>query len=197
MKIAISEYQTNWKTLFNREKEKISDLIGFLNPVIVHIGSTSVPGLCAKPVIDIQAGVQSLSELNETILPMQRQYTYVKMFEPEWPSRRFYCKFKSDTGKPIPSVIDINEPMPIKQGLISSVNIHIFVKDTDDWIRHIAFRDYLESHREERDAYCLLKKQIAKRDFDTGMDYNNAKNNFVKQTQQKALEWYRKIGKID
>lgn len=141
MKVTITDHQDTWKTLFGYEKEKIKGLIGFLEPTIVHIGSTSVPGLCAKPVIDIQVGMQNANDLDKTIEPMQGAYTYLKLLEPDWPSRRLYCKFISDKGNPVPSIIDIGDLPPVKQGLTSFCNIHVFVKGTDDWVRHIAVRD--------------------------------------------------------
>ncbi|HTK21146.1 MAG TPA: GrpB family protein [Mucilaginibacter sp.] len=190
MKIAINDYQDAWKGLFAREQENIHKLIGFLDPVIMHIGSTSVPGLCAKPVIDIQVGLQNSRDLDRTILPMQSEYTYVNKFEPDWPTRRFYCKFKSESGSPIPKVIDINDPEPVKQGLTSLFNIHVFAKDTEDWIRHIAFRDYLIHHEEVRYEYGRLKKELSAQEFDNIIAYNYAKSDFVKKVQTDALTWY-------
>lgn len=193
MLVTIIDYQADWKGLFANEKEKINRLIGFLDPVIAHIGSTSVPGLCAKPTIDIQVGLHHSNDLDRTIAPMIQQYTYVKLFEPPWPSRRLYCKFIGVDGRPAPSIIDIGDVEPVKQGLTSLFNIHVFVKDSDDWIRHIAFRDYLANHPDERDAYCHLKKELVKVEYDNIVAYNDAKNDFVKQIQQKAVAWYRSI----
>ena len=190
MKITIVEHQDNWKMLFAAEKKNINALIDSLNPVIVHIGSTSVPGLCAKSTIDIQVGLQSTDDLDKTIEPMQKQYTYVKIFEPDWPSRRFYCRYECENGGAAPSIINVNDIPPVKQGLTSLVNIHVFVKDTEDWIRHIAFRDYLIEHNYYRDAYCELKKELAKNEYNDMIAYNNAKDGFVKEVQRKALEWY-------
>jgi GrpB-like predicted nucleotidyltransferase (UPF0157 family) len=191
MKITITDYQDNWTTLFAEEKKKINDILGFLDPVIVHIGSTSVPGLCAKPIIDIMVGLKIADNLNKTITPMQSHYTYVKMYEPDWPSRRYFCRYENETGAAVPSLIDVNDVPSVKQGLRSLTHIHVFVKGTDDWIRHIAFRDYLEAHPNERDAYCRLKKELSKDDFEHMIAYNDAKNDFVKDVQQKAVEWYR------
>lgn len=190
MKMTITDYQDNWAALFADVQKKINEILGFLDPVIVHIGSTSVPGLCAKPIIDIQVGLKSDEDLDKTIAPMQQHYTYVKRYEPDWPARRYYCKYKSETGNPVPSFIDVDDAAPVKQGLTSLVHIHVFVKDTDDWFRHIAFRDYLAKHPHDRDAYCKLKQQLAKQEFEDMIAYNNAKNDFVKQIEQKAVEWY-------
>jgi GrpB-like predicted nucleotidyltransferase (UPF0157 family) len=196
MKITITDYQDSWPAIFTREQQLISEILRFLDPVIVHIGSTSVPGLCAKPVIDIQVGLKSFDDLDKTIVPMQKHYTYVKLYEPDWPERRYYCRYKSEAGNPLPSIIDIHNAAPSKQDLTSLTHIHIFVKDTDDWIRHIAFRDYLASHSQEREAYCRLKKELSKSEFEHTVAYNDAKNNFVKDVQQKAVGWYKELHQI-
>jgi GrpB-like predicted nucleotidyltransferase (UPF0157 family) len=195
VKIIVTDYQDNWPVLFVKEKKKINELIGFLDPAIVHIGSTSVPGLCAKPVIDIQVGLQNSNDLDKTIEPMQQYYTYVKLFEPDWEERRYFCLYTRPDHKPVPGIIDIGDPGPSKQGLISLVHIHVFEKGTDDWIRHIAFRDYLAEYPDERDAYCKLKRQLSTMEFDGMMAYNDAKNDFVKHVQQKAVEWYLSLRK--
>ncbi|MBB6111300.1 GrpB domain, predicted nucleotidyltransferase, UPF0157 family [Mucilaginibacter lappiensis] len=197
MEITITDYQDNWPDMFAREKENISRILAFLNPAIVHIGSTSVPGLCAKPVIDIQVGLKDADDLDRTIGPMQQDYTYVKMFEPDWPSRRYYCRYESEKGGVIPSLIYVNDVPSSKQGLISLTHIHVFVKDTDDWIRHIAFRDYLEAHPHERNAYCQLKKELSKVEYENMIAYKDAKNDFVKEVQQKAVTWYKKLNGIN
>ncbi|MEN0055899.1 MAG: GrpB family protein [Mucilaginibacter sp.] len=191
MKITITEYQDSWPAMFAREKEQINNILAFLHPVIVHIGSTSVPGLCAKPIIDIMIGVKNADDLDKTIEPMRQEYTYVRMYEPDWPERRYFCRYKSDDGRTVPSLIDVGDSPTVKQGLTSLTHIHTFVKDTDDWIRHIAFRDYLAAHPNERDAYCRIKQEISKAEFDNMISYNDAKNDFVKNMQQKALKWYK------
>jgi GrpB-like predicted nucleotidyltransferase (UPF0157 family) len=193
MKITITDYQDNWAILFAEEKKKIKDILGFLDAGIVHIGSTSVPGLCAKPIIDIMVGLKIADDLDKTIEPMQQRYTYVKLFEPDWPERRYYCLFKNENDKPLPTIIDVGDLSPSKQGLMSMFHIHVFVKCTDDWIRHLAFRDYLVKHADVRDAYGQLKKELSKRDFDNMLTYNDAKNDFVKQIQREAIEWYKSL----
>ena len=195
MKISITDYQDIWKEEFAREQENIHKLIGFLNPVIVHIGSTSIPGLCAKPVIDIAVGVPSSTNLDQTILPMQLEYTYVKKFEPGWPTRRFYCKFKNNSGAPIPKMIDIDDPEPVKQGLTALFNIHVLIEDTEDWIRHIVFRDYLAHHEAIKNEYGRLKKELSKQEFDNIIAYNNAKNDFIKKVEANALNWHKSINR--
>ena len=90
-------------------------------------------------------------------------------------------------------MIDINDPEPVKQGLASLFNIHVFVKDTEDWIRHIAFRDYLIHHEEVRNEYGRLKKELSKQEFDNIIAYNNAKNDFVKKVQVDAANWYSSV----
>lgn len=190
MKVAIVSYNASWPGMFGNEKQKINDLIGFLNPDIEHIGSTSIPGLCAKPIIDIAVGLPYFDDLDKTIQPMQQHYTYVKLYEPDWPTRRFYCKYLSEEHKTIPTIINVGELSGGEQGFTSLGNIHIFIKDSEDWVRHIALRDYLRTHDDERDACCELKKELSKMEFSNMISYNDAKNDFVKDIQLKAVKWY-------
>ena len=92
MKITITDYQDTWKELFAGERENIYSLISFLNPVIVHIGSTSVPGLCAKPVIDIQVGLQNNADLD----PCNRDIPMLKNLNPTGQQGAFTANSKTN-----------------------------------------------------------------------------------------------------
>ena len=70
MKIKFEKYNPNWANDFEKIKSELSELIGFINPKTEHIGSTSVKGLSAKPIIDILIGVNNESDLEKTITPL-------------------------------------------------------------------------------------------------------------------------------
>ena len=190
MKVVIEEYQSSWPNLFLKEQGTIAKTLQSLNPSIEHIGSTAVPGLAAKPIIDILVGLNNSEDLNKTILPLQNEgYTYVKKYEPQWPTRRFFIRLNSSTLT-IPSIVDTQDSYIIGKDFISSVHVHIIVKNTEDWHRHLAFRDFLRAHSSISENYGKLKKQLSALEFTDMNEYNEAKNNFVKQTEQIALEWY-------
>lgn len=191
MKIIIKDYQTGWANDFLEQQEILGSLLIDFNPIIEHIGSTSVVGLCAKPTIDILVGLQREDQLDETILPMiGHGYTYFKKYEPAMPYRRLFSNLNPLTDKSPPEIIDLNDEFVRGKEFIASTNIHIVVKDTPHWIRHLAFRDFLRAHTELRDEYGRLKKAVSKREYKDTNEYNDAKDGFIKKVERQALAWY-------
>ena len=194
MKITIKSYQPAWVDKFQQEKASIVSALTQLAPVVEHIGSTSVPGLGAKPIIDILVGVGQDAELDQTIQPMMAaEYTYFRKHEPAMPYRRFYVRLIGTEGQAPPSKVDIGEPFVIGQEFKSVTHIHLLVKNTTHWTRHIAFRDYLRTHPAIAAQYDVLKRALSLRDFKDGIAYNEAKDHFVKKVEAEALEWYKHL----
>lgn len=191
MKIIIEDYQTGWVNDFLEQKDLIGLILIDFDPLIEHIGSTSVVGLCAKPTIDILVGLQAEKQLDATISPMISQgYTYFRKYEPAMPYRRLFSNLKPLTDQVPPEIIGLNDEFVRGQAFIALTNIHIVVKDTPHWRRHLAFRDFLRAHAELRDEYGRLKKVVSKREFKDTNDYNNAKAEFIKEIERQALAWY-------
>jgi GrpB-like predicted nucleotidyltransferase (UPF0157 family) len=171
MKIIISEYTPDWQVRFAEEKVAIEDVLKGLSPVVEHIGSTSVNGLVAKPILDIMVGVAEESKLDETINPIKKLgYYYIDKFTADWPERRFFQKNVK------------NNPN------VHSINVHVFVKDSPDWVRHLAFRDYLRATPNKRDEYGKLKRALSEKEFKDRQEYQDAKEDFVKQLEKEALK---------
>jgi GrpB-like predicted nucleotidyltransferase (UPF0157 family) len=190
MQITIEPYNSKWPDIFLSEKKVIAAVLQQYSPTIEHFGSTSVVELDAKPIIDILVGLNEQQDLDKTINPMMAVgYTHIKKYEPLWPTRRFFMRLQSSVALP-PQVIDINDNTVIGKDFISLVNIHIIPKDSHDWIRMIAFRDFLRTHASIRDEYGELKRQISKREFSDMNEYNDAKNAYVKQIEKLAIEWF-------
>ena len=191
MKIIIEEYQVGWVNDFLEKKEIIRSALNNFNPIIEHIGSTAVVGLCAKPTIDILVGLQAEKQLDKTIpLMINQGYTYFRKYEPAMPYRRLFVNLIPLTDKLPPEVIDLNDEFVRGQEFNVLTNIHIVVKDTYHWFRHLAFRDFLLAHDELRDEYGRLKKAVSKREFKDTNDYNDAKAEFIRKTERQALAWY-------
>ncbi len=200
MKIIIEEFQKSWAQDFLKLKAIIQEALKDLNVTIDHIGSTSVEGLGAKPIIDILVGLKNETDLDKTILPMQQNgFTYYKKYErvseqwTAWPERRLFVKFKSSSGQPVPEILDFEDKPGPDLTVLS--NIHTVVKNTNDWKRMIAYRDYLRAHPKIRDEYYLIKKEISKQGFESGLKYNEAKNDYVKDVEKKALAWYEHMNR--
>ncbi len=190
MKIVIADYNPLWPFTFLKEKHLIDTALQGLSPVVEHIGSTSVPGLAAKPVIDILVGLPDESRLQQAIAPMMDSgYVYFKKYEPLMPYRRFFVRLIPAQGKTIPGLIDMNDDFTGGKDFTSQTHIHMMVNHTYHFKRHIAFRDYLKIHPDVRDEYDVLKRELAQMEFNDSLAYNDAKDSFVKQTERAALVW--------
>lgn len=164
MQIIVKTYDSNWPVLFEKEKESLLKVLP--KAAIEHIGSTAVPGLSAKPVIDIMASVQNLNEVNLLINLLTKQgYSYIPEIELQTPDRRFFQK-------------------QIKDG--PWYHLSLTAVDSNYWTDHLLFRNYLRKHAEAAKAYEELKTRLAEKhvtDFDK---YNADKAAFIRATIQKA-----------
>jgi len=190
MRVTIEPYNPIWPDLFLKEKVIIEKALG-PTAAIEHIGSTAVQGLAAKPIVDMLVGLPNTDALDKCVQPMLAAgYTYVKKYEPLWPTRRFFMRLRATETVP-PAIIDVQDGYLIGEDFISLTHIHIIVKDTYDWVRHIAFREFMRAHPHIRAEYATLKMQLSTQAFRDGLAYNDAKNIFVKKTEAQALQWYR------
>ena len=195
MKINIEKYNTEWTSQFEQIKADLCSILVKLNPKIEHIGSTSVPNLAAKPVIDILVGIESSSDLDKTIEPLiSNHYIYYEIYNFVMPNRRLFVglKDKKDIRK-FRNIYSKDDLIPHKKiSQLRLTHIHIWKDGTDDWNRHIAFRDYLREHPEIASQYESLKKQLSLKDWKDGNEYNDAKDSFIKTEEAKAILWYGK-----
>lgn len=191
MKIQIEAYNKSWPLQFEHIKLHLDEVINKIPHVTQHIGSTSVPGLAAKPIIDILIGLNTDEDLNKVIEPMVHAgYTYFKKYEPEMPYRRLFVRLTPLSDKAVPFIIDLDDNYITGVHFMPVANIHILVKDTHHWTRHIAFRDFLRTSPEIRNSYEQLKLELSLQEFNNHLEYNKAKNDFVKEVEQQALNWY-------
>ena len=193
MKIEIEEYNPEWPNKFKLIKKELNTILGKLNPRIEHIGSTSVPNLAAKPVIDIAVGIKNTGDLDETIEPMiSNHYIYYEVYNSDMPLRRFFVglKDKKDHIK-FKNTYTENDTIPHEE--INShrlAHVHIREFGTPEWIRHIAFRDYLVEHPKIKNQYEAIKIQLSLKNWRDGMEYNDGKDSFIKIEESKAILWY-------
>jgi len=197
MKINIETYNPEWPKQFQRLKEEIHTILHMYEPKIEHFGSTAVPGLPAKPVIDILVGIKDKSRFSNIVdLMLQHDaYIHYQVFDEEVPDRRLFVRLKdgADPSK-FEKVMDDFDSIPhneINENRMA--HIHIWEYGCKDWIRHIAFRDYLIAHPEVMDAYGRIKKGLGQKNWSHGMEYNDAKNAFIKEVEAKAIFWYEEL----
>ena len=137
--VNLSDYNPKWENVFEYEKKRIVNVIGDKIFGIEHIGSTSIKGLKAKPIIDIIVGVQDLEETSNFIVPLSDiEYEYV--YKPEFKDRRFFRKGLWGQG---------------------TCHLHICEINSNEWIEKLLFRDYLRLNPDVAKEYTALKKELA------------------------------------
>jgi GrpB-like predicted nucleotidyltransferase (UPF0157 family) len=171
--VVVVRYDPRWPRLYEREAAQIRRILGPLLVSIHHIGSTAVPGLAAKPIIDILPVVTDV-EAVDALKPAFEAIGYEYLGEFGIPGRRYLRKGGDERTH----------------------QLHIFGRDHEaDIRRHLAVRDYLRTHPETALAYGNLKRTLAKRyPFDID-GYCDGKDAFVKALEQAALEWYGETGR--
>lgn len=191
MRVTIVNYQDDWPLQFLREKKIIDDALAMLYPIVEHIGSTAIPGMSAKPVIDILVGVKQFSHLDLVVPPLlNKKYNYIKKYEPLWPTRRLFVRAEPINRKYLPAIIDVHHGFQSGVDYQTTVNIHVVILDSFHWLRHIAFRDYLKAYWHERNRYLWLKTSLARLEFKEMQDYNQAKDALIKELESKAMKWH-------
>lgn len=197
MKITVSPYNPQWKMLFEQIRVELQTVLGDRAQAIEHIGSTSVENLSAKPIIDVGVGLKSAELFGEIVEKMRllEDYIYYEAFNESMPQRRLFVKMKSPVSAyGLSSVFRTEAEIPhetVNENRLA--HVHAWVFGSSDWTRHIAFRDYLRAHPQVKAEYEMLKMRLSEREWEHGMEYNQAKNSFIKKTETAALIWYNKL----
>lgn len=165
--IEVVEYRESWLNDFRQEKELLLSNLNDGNLVSVHhVGSTSVKGLCAKPIIDILVEVKSLEQLDEQNHLMDK-LGYLAKGEFGISGRRYFQK----------------------GGVQRTHQIHAFLMGSPEVKRHIAFRDYLTAFPKIALLYGTLKQKGASVCNNDISVYCNHKDSFIKEHEENALRW--------
>ncbi len=166
--VVVTAYDPAWPVLFAAEGARLRGLLGDLVVDVHHVGSTSVPGLAAKPVIDIMPIVRDIREVERYITGMA-ELGYAPRGEYGLPGRRYFAK---DTAG------------------VRSHHVHMYELDNLEVTRHLAFRDYLRAHPAVARQYGDLKLELA-RAHPTAIDaYMDGKDGFIKAVEAEAVRWY-------
>ena len=163
--IVVVEYDPAWPRLFEEEKARILAVAGIYIQDIRHIGSTAVPGLGAKPIIDMMIGLMYLALVEKCVQPLE-SLGYKYRGEYGIPGRHFFHK---------------------KQDGLATHHIHMVEKGSDFWNRHLLFRNYLRTHPEDAHQYYLLKKKLADKFGSDHEGYTDAKAKFIEAILTRAL----------
>ena len=150
MSVEVVQYDDAWPARFTAEADQIRAAVGSELRRIDHVGSTSVPGLAAKPVIDIALSIESFDTLDIAALEALG-YRYVSEYDELTPNRRYFSK--------------------------PGYHLHAYEQEHEEFLDYVRFRDYLRTHDEDRDAYGALKLRLS-RDHERA-EYQEGKNPFV------------------
>lgn len=166
-KVVIVPYSSEWVTEFEKEKKRLETLLKGRILAIEHIGSTSIPGLCAKPILDIAVAVQTKDVL----------YALIPIL--------------SNNGYDVKDSIDDKGEILARKGPpeCRTHYIHIEVARSTFWRNQILFRDYLLTHRKSAEQYERLKKEIAEKYKNERKKYTAAKNDFIQDILEKAQKY--------
>ena len=166
-RVRVVPHDLAWEEGFEREAAALRSVLGDEALAVHHIGSTSVPGLRAKPTIDVLIEAREIGKLDDLEAEMAEK-GYEAWGEYGTPGRRFFTR---DLG-----------PERL-------CNVHAFEAGSPEVERHLAFRDYLARHPETARAYGDLKKELAE-SFPEDMEaYMEGKDAFVKRVEREALSW--------
>lgn len=153
--IKLKEYDPVWTTLYEVERQKINNALSPDGIIIEHVGSTPVPGLCAKPIIDILLLVKDSSDESSYVPKLEKAGYAMRIREPDWYEHRML------------------------KGTEPEVNLHVFSAGCDEAQRMIDFRNWLRTHEDDRNLYADTKRHLAKKKWKYLQDYADAKSEVV------------------
>ncbi len=159
MQVRVLPFSPAWATEFTTVAAQLRGVLIDPTTSIEHIGSTAVPGLCAKPVIDVLVGVPSLPVIEAAIPALAvAGFDYISKYENELPHRRYFVKPAGDLPR---------------------VHVHAVCTGSALWHNHIAFRDALCASQVLRDDYARLKLALAQQHAHDKVAYTLAKAPFI------------------
>jgi GrpB-like predicted nucleotidyltransferase (UPF0157 family) len=167
MKVIMIPHDPTWMQKFQQEKNAIKKFLGNEAIAIEHIGSTAIPHILAKPVIDILISARNIEKI-DTFNEKMAELSYTAHGEYGIPGRRFFTKGPYEKR---------------------THHIHIFQQGDPQLARHLNFRDYMIAHPEEAKAYSDLKAKLAVQFTDDIAGYCRGKNDFIKAIDEKAMLW--------
>jgi len=160
--ITLADYDPRWPALFDRQAARIRAVLGDIAVRVEHVGSTSVPGLAAKPIIDILLVVPDSADERAYVPALEAAGYVLRVREPDWFEHRLF------------------------KGPDTSINLHAFTVGAAEIDRMLLFRDRLRADDSDRDAYLQVKCDLAKRTWRHVQHYADSKTAIVQQIMARA-----------
>ena len=160
--ITLVEYDPRWPALFDREAARIRAVLGAAAVRVEHVGSTSVPGLAAKPIIDMLLAVPDSADEPAYVPALEDAGYVLSIREPDWFEHRLF------------------------KGPDTDINLHVFTVGSAEIDQMLMFRDWLRADEADRDAYLRIKRDLAKRTWRHVQHYADSKTAIVQQVMARA-----------
>jgi len=160
--ITLVEYDPRWPALFDREAARIRAVLGAAAVRVEHVGSTSVPGLAAKPIIDMLLAVPDSADEPAYVPALEDAGYVLSIREPDWFEHRLF------------------------KGPDTDINLHVFTVGSAEIDQMLMFRDWLRADEADRDAYLRVKRDLAERTWRHVQHYADSKTAIVQQVMARA-----------
>jgi GrpB-like predicted nucleotidyltransferase (UPF0157 family) len=160
--IRVVDYDPLWPELFEREAKRIRDAMGTRMLLLEHVGSTSVPGLAAKPVIDVVMAVADSREEATYVPDLEAAGYLLRIRESDWHEHRMF------------------------KGPDTAMHLHVFSAGCPEIERMLAFRDWLRANLRDRELYAQTKQSLAQKKWKYGQNYADAKTAVVEDIMSRA-----------
>jgi GrpB-like predicted nucleotidyltransferase (UPF0157 family) len=160
--VVLVDYDPAWPRLFAREFERIKSVLGRNAFTIEHVGSTSVPGLAAKPIIDILLVVANSADESSYVPALEKAGYVLGIREPEWHEHRMF------------------------KGPDTNINLHVFSQGDSEIERMLVFRDWLREDSADRNLYLATKRDLAQQSWKYVQNYADAKSKVVESIIARA-----------
>ena len=160
--IQLVDYDPIWPHLFAREAERVRAALGDRVLLLEHVGSTSVPGLAAKPKIDMLLVVANTADEPAYVPALEAAGYQLHIREPDWYEHRLF------------------------KGPDTDINLHVFTIGCEEIERMVRFRNWLRAHDADRDLYQRTKQELAQREWKYTQNYADAKTAVVREIIARA-----------
>jgi GrpB-like predicted nucleotidyltransferase (UPF0157 family) len=161
-RILVVDYDEQWPDLFRGKADAIRAAMGLRALQVEHIGSTSVPGLAAKPVIDILLVLADSADEDSYMAALESAGYVLRIREPDWHEHRMF------------------------KGKDPETNLHIFSTGCDEIDRVLTFRDWLRNNPADRDLYASAKMDLARQEWKYVQHYADAKTSVIREIMARA-----------
>ncbi|BDP43028.1 hypothetical protein DAETH_29970 [Deinococcus aetherius] len=165
-RVEVADSDPEWPRLYEREAARLRALLGERVLALKHVGSTAVPGLPAKPIIDLDLSLADSADETAYVPILEGAGYRLVIREPDWHEHRMF------------------------KGPDTNINLHVWTLGSPEARRHLIFRDWLRTHGDDRQRYGELKRELAGRDFTYLHEYNNAKAPLIREIYARALAAY-------